>query len=132
MRNYTETGFKKLKAPKELQDLLFGYFKANFGKQSHEAWPKGNIYVNHWKSPTYMMNVEDSNLRGGGFSLKRKIWELARPIIEEWTGMEIEPTSQYGIRMYTDGAILSPHVDRLPLVSSCIINVAQDIGKWEC
>jgi hypothetical protein len=27
------------------------------------------------------------------------------------------------------GAILSPHVDRLPLVSSCIVNVAQDVDE---
>jgi prolyl 4-hydroxylase len=35
----------------------------------------------------------------------------------------------YGVRIYTEGAILSPHVDRLPLVSSCIINVAQDVDE---
>ena len=35
----------------------------------------------------------------------------------------------YGIRQYTEGAILSPHADRNPLISSCIINVAQDVGK---
>lgn len=27
------------------------------------------------------------------------------------------------------GAILAPHVDRLPLVSSCIVNVAQDVDE---
>jgi hypothetical protein len=27
------------------------------------------------------------------------------------------------------GAILSPHVDRYPLVTSCIINVAQDVDE---
>jgi prolyl 4-hydroxylase len=35
----------------------------------------------------------------------------------------------YGIRIYHTGAILAPHVDRLPLVSSCIINVAQDVDE---
>ena len=43
--------------------------------------------------------------------------------------MELTPVSQYGIRVYTEGAILSPHVDRLPLVSSCIVNVAQDVDE---
>lgn len=28
-----------------------------------------------------------------------------------------------------EGAVLNPHVDRLPLVSSCIINVAQDVDE---
>lgn len=43
--------------------------------------------------------------------------------------MEQKPISMYGIRKYTTGAILNPHVDRLPLVSSCIVNVAQDVDE---
>jgi prolyl 4-hydroxylase len=35
----------------------------------------------------------------------------------------------YGIRVYTEGSILATHVDRLPLVSSAIINVAQDLDE---
>lgn len=35
----------------------------------------------------------------------------------------------YGIRVYKEGAILAPHVDRLPLVSSAIINVDQDVDE---
>jgi hypothetical protein len=35
----------------------------------------------------------------------------------------------YGIRQYTEGAILSPHADRNPLITSCIINVAQDVEE---
>lgn len=37
--------------------------------------------------------------------------------------------SLYGIRVYKEGAVLAPHVDRLPLVSSAIINVAQDVDE---
>ena len=76
-----------------------------------------------------MVNVEETSLRGGGQNLKRKIWEGVRPILEEWTGMELEPSSMYGIRQYTEGAILSPHADRNPLITSCIINVAQDLEE---
>jgi prolyl 4-hydroxylase len=35
----------------------------------------------------------------------------------------------YGIRVYTEGAVLNNHVDRLPLVSSAIINVAADVDE---
>merc|ERR1719412_122050 len=35
----------------------------------------------------------------------------------------------YGIRVYTEGAILATHVDRMPLVSSAIINVDQDVDE---
>jgi prolyl 4-hydroxylase len=59
-----------------------------------------------------MVNVENSKLRGGGSHMKNKIWEAARPTIEAWTGMKLQPSSLYGIRVYTEGAILAPHVDR--------------------
>jgi hypothetical protein len=38
-------------------------------------------------------------------------------------------TSVYGIRVYKQGSVLAPHVDRLPLVTSAIINVAQDVDE---
>ena len=40
-----------------------------------------------------------------------------------------EALDRYGIRVYKEGSILAPHVDRLPLVSSAIINVAQDVDE---
>eukprot|EP00985_Skeletonema_marinoi_P000717 scaffold252_cov204-Skeletonema_marinoi.AAC.5 len=129
MQNYTDTGFKKVQAPKQVFDMLSDYWKKNYERKEHENWPKGNTYVNHWNSPTYMVNVESGTLRGGGQNMKRKIWDGVKPILEEWTGMELEPSSMYGIRMYTDGAVLSPHADRTPLISSCIINVAQDVDE---
>jgi len=79
-------------------------------------------------SPTHMVSVEDKRLRGGP-QLKQQIWDAAKDTIQRWTGMELEPVSMYGIRVYTEGAILSPHVDRLPLVSSAIVNVAQDVDE---
>jgi prolyl 4-hydroxylase len=77
-----------------------------------------------------MVSVEDQNLRGGGRILKKAIWDAARDTIQEWTGQELTECSLYGIRVYTEGSILATHVDRLPLVSSAIINVAQD-GEFD-
>ncbi|GKZ01247.1 hypothetical protein MPSEU_001075700 [Mayamaea pseudoterrestris] len=129
MVNFTSTGFKKNRAPKAVMDLLYAHWEANKDAKEKELWTTGNIYVNHWAAPTYMISVENSRLRGGGFGLKQQIWDAVQNVIQEWTGMEQRPISQYGIRMYTQGAVLSPHVDRLPLVSSCIINVAQDLDE---
>ena len=128
MQNYTSTGFKKIRAPEPLRKMLTDYWESNKDKKKGEVWSTGNTYTNHWAAPTYMVSVEDQGLRGGGSALKRKLWEAARSTIEEWTGMELVPTSMYGIRVYTEGAILSPHVDRMPLISSAIVNVAQ--GKF--
>jgi hypothetical protein len=129
MVNYTETGFMKIQAPESLRQLLTQHWEMNKDEQAKENWPKANIYTNHWAAETRMVSVEDSNLAGGGYHLKDKVWAAARDTIEKWTGMELQPTSLYGIRVYTEGAILSPHVDRLPLVSSCIVNVAQDVDE---
>lgn len=42
-------------------------------------------------------------------------------------GEELSPTSMYGIRVYTDGAMVLPHVDRLPLVASAMLNVGKNL-----
>lgn len=84
---------------------------------------------NNWVSPTYMVSVENNGLRGGGYGLKQKIWREAESIISEWTGQELTQSSLYGVRIYKEGAVLATHVDRLPLVSSCIICVAQDLDE---
>jgi len=110
-------------------DLLMAHWEKNKDAMKKEEWAVGNVYVNHWASPTYMVSVEDRTLRDAGIHLKQKVWDAAKTTIEEWTGMELKPTSMYGIRVYTEGAILSPHADRLPLISSCIINVAQDVDE---
>ena len=76
-----------------------------------------------------MLSVENEELDGGGFVLKQHIWNAARDTISEWTGQQLAECSLYGIRIYKEGAVLAPHVDRLPLVSSAIINVDQDVDE---
>jgi prolyl 4-hydroxylase len=76
-----------------------------------------------------MVSVEDSSLRGAGQPLKESIWNAARSTIQEWTNEQLTECSLYGIRVYTEGAMLNTHVDRLPLVSSAILNVAQDVDE---
>jgi hypothetical protein len=69
-------------------------------------------------------------LRGGGAKLKTAIWDAAKSTIEQWTWHGAQ--ADFSIRNLaysTDGAILNPHVDRLPFVSSCIVNVAQDVDE---
>jgi len=134
MQNYTDLGFKKIRTPPKVWDLLLDFWNKNdpthtIHKQKPENWSTGNSYANHWSSPTYMVSVEDVSLRGAGDKLKDAIWGAAKSTLEEWTGEELQPCSLYGIRIYTEGAILATHVDRLPLVSSAIVNVAQDVDE---
>lgn len=161
MQNYTEIGFKKIRAPEEIFGLIKEFWDKNKDKGKAEQWGVGNTYTNNWQSPSKMVSVEDSNLRGGGRGLKQKLWNAARNVIQgrltkflllplrhvlglhnltfknccllasntEWTGQELTECSLYGVRIYPEGSVLATHVDRLPLVSSAIINVAQDVDE---
>jgi len=129
MQNYTDIGFKKIKTPEKLWNLLKDFWENNKDNRSPENWNTGNTYTNHWDSPTYMISVENTALRGAGAGLKSELWTAAEATISEWVGEELTPCSLYGIRVYTEGAVLATHVDRLPLVSSAIINIAQDVDE---
>jgi prolyl 4-hydroxylase len=85
--------------------------------------------ANNWISESTFVSVEDSKLRGGGFALKQKLWNEAHDVIAEWTGQELTQCSLYGVRIYHEDAMLATHVDRLPLVSSAIINIDQDLDE---
>ena len=129
MQNYTKVGYKKIRAPDEVWKLVKDFWDKNKDNRKLEQWGVGNTYTNNWESPTYMISVEDQSLRGGGGRLKQAIWNAARDTISAWTGQELTQCSLYGIRVYTEGAVLATHVDRMPLVSSAILNVAQDVDE---
>ena len=126
MNNYTELGFSKVRAPPELMARLVGFWNGrdahDVGRIPDEAWPPGNTYTNHWSSPTKMLDMRPSPLRGA-------VWDASRDVLEDWTSAELSPSSLYGVRVYTDGSVLAPHVDRMPLVISAVINVAQDVDE---
>lgn len=132
MRNFTDLGYKKIKAPDELFNLILKFWNDNKNQgEEDEEWIPGNSFMNYWESMSTMVNVQHENLKGGGFELMKIIWNESVNIISDWTGEKLVPSSMYGIRVYKEGAILAPHVDRLPLICSAIINVAQDVdGNW--
>jgi prolyl 4-hydroxylase len=129
MQNYTAIGYKKIRAPEKLYSMIKTFWESNKHKAQNENWGVGNTYTNNWAVPSKMVSVEDGGLRGGGHVFKQQIWDASKDILSEWTGMELTQCSLYGIRVYYEGAVLSTHVDRLPLVSSAIINVAQDVDE---
>jgi len=139
MTNYTELGFAKVVAPKKVFAALQKFWEENSGSGNEHAedWDEGNTYTNHWDVPTFMLDVADEKFKGGGKNLEKLIWDGAKSTLEKWTKETLQPCSLYGIRKYGEGAVLAPHVDRLPLVTSAIINVAQDVDEpwvsvWKC
>lgn len=127
--NYTELGFKHRKLPQEIWLPILEFYSKYKSRAKAENWGgRGNTYVNHWEAPTKMVSFEDRDFEEG-VQLKNFIWDKVQPIIEEWVGHRIHPTSLYGIRIYSNNSVLATHVDRLPLVSSCIIQVDQEVDE---
>jgi prolyl 4-hydroxylase len=120
MDNYTYAGYAKVFTPTHVQDMLTQLWNEKQHEAVVELWDPSNTYVNHWEVPTRMLDIKQH-------LSEEQLWTIIKavqPIMESWTGQSLILTSIYGIRAYYKGAILAPHVDRLPLVSSCIIHVA--------
>jgi len=133
-QNYTKIGFDKIRAPAKLMNILAKFWKDNASRDTikslqNEEWPVGNTYTNHWTSPTKMLNLQNSSLIGSDATLRSKIYDETKLILQQWAGVELSPSSLYGVRIYTSGAVLASHVDRNPLVISAIINVAQNVQE---
>lgn len=128
-RNYTELGFGKIPAPAAAYEPAKAYWNAHRDQATEERWPEGNTYVNNWRSPTKMVSLEDGRFQPEGSLTKQAIWDGLKPVLEAWTGQKLKPTSLYGIRMYGNDAILASHLDRLPLVSSAIMQIDQDVDE---
>jgi len=129
MVNFTSAGYAKIKAPKEAVKLLTEFWNEHKNEQQPEDWDSPNTYVNHWEHSSFFLPIPDDS-DSDGYSMMEKIYDLVYPILSSWVGgLELTETSLYGIRVYKAGAVLAPHVDRLPLVTSAIINVAQDVNE---
>lgn len=125
-QNYTHAGFAKVETPpgvlRRLQEV---WDEASPSSKVLERWERGNTYLNHWESPTYMIDITQIL----SHAEQQQLVQAVQSVLEAWTQQSLILTSLYGIRVYGNEAVLAPHVDRLPLVSSVIINVAQDVEE---
>ncbi|CAM9548394.1 unnamed protein product [Chrysoparadoxa australica] len=124
---FTEMGFKKVKVPDEPWDIIMSYYEANKAVPKLERWANGNIVTNDKEAPTYMVPLPEIG------PLKPRVFNGIKPILEEWSGHELEQTACYGVRIYTKGSWLATHVDRRSTHAvSVIVNVDQDVQEpWE-
>jgi hypothetical protein len=107
VRNYTKLGYQKIRAPAELFSLIQTFYEENKGNDEIE-WPGINTYHNMWEVPPTILHINQHKHKGGGASLQNKIWDMAKNVLQEWTGQELSPVSLYGIRLYHNGSILAP------------------------
>jgi prolyl 4-hydroxylase len=121
MRNLTATGYAKVRMPTQVFDKLRDHIFHYQENLVPESWGS-QTYMNHWKEESDIHNLEHFM----ALSDRQLIQQQVQHVLEDWCGVPLTPTSLYGIRIYRHGAVLAPHVDRLPLVVSAILQVAQD------
>jgi len=119
---FTTVGYDLRKMPSPVWEEVLQFWEQNKEIQEKEGWDAGNSYVNHWESPTFMVFLPGH--------LKTKIFDTVRPILEEWCGQPLIPTSCYGIRVYKNDSYLRSHVDILQTHAiSAILQVSQDVDE---
>lgn len=106
--NYTQTGFLHIRAPEKVFSLINEFWQNNRNNQSVE-WDMVTPFHNVWVAPPTILRIQNETLIGGGEYLSTAIANAAQEAIEEWTGVPQVSTSVYGIRVYHNQSILTPH-----------------------
>lgn len=124
MVNFTEVGFQKTRAPTQVYDMIRRHWEAHKLDNQTEWWPKKLPRNNYWAATPHV-----TNFLVDGYGLMERTLPIMKKVMEDWTRVEQRATNMYGIRIYKNGTIITPHVDRYPLVISVIINVDQDVEE---
>ena len=120
--NYTKVGFEKRTLPEDLFAEICQFYASN--KKNHNSEHVPGDFISSSKSRRASSLVELSD------SLRQKIHDVMKPMMESWSQSQLEPTYVYGIRIYHRGAALKCHRDRLEThIISVIINVSQDVDE---
>ena len=121
----TEVGFKMDHLDDTLYEKILDHYEINKVYKTDE-FVEGDFITNDENNPKQAA----STLTNLSSRLKKEIHDYLKPKLEEWSGLELEPTFVYGIRTYNDGAKLRGHRDRLDThIVSCIINIYQDVEE---
>jgi prolyl 4-hydroxylase len=127
MKNFTYAGYAMVETPRVVMDTLTSFFeKYSDDDWKAEDWEAGDTYVNHWEVETQLLDIGHPE-KGLSSEKQQTLLRELQNVLTRWSGVELMATSMYGIRSYLGGSTLAPHVDRLPLVISAIVNVAQDV-----
>lgn len=117
---FTEFGFKVVKTPAHVHEKLYKKVKEKVA--NYESIPmEGEVDVIY----------SDKNLSPKFINMEGLDWEVIndlKSIHEEWAGgIELRPTSAYGVRLYQNGSSLVMHYDRSEThVISSIVHIAHE------
>jgi len=120
---FTPHGFKVVDGPKELWQQLRKNYNANKRYAPLERFPRSNEHVSEDHNPGVIGNREQQRLNAA-------VTEALKPICEEWAGVELIPTSTYGVRVYHNGSTLFMHLDVASThVISAIFHIDHDLDE---
>lgn len=121
-KSFSSHGFATSSVPRSVWASMLTYHHNNrhaFIKEEWNPWSP-SLSSNFWQAPSYIIPIPPS--------IKEHWAAGLHPHIDAWTGGEVETefTALYGMRIYTEGAVLFPHVDKLQThVLSLVVNVEQ-------
>lgn len=126
---WTPQGFFKTRIPYPLYEFLKDiYYRGGERLELENREGLEDYIYHHTKKPeknesiTHLIPLRDNE--------REYVENSIQPQLESWVGRELEMTSTFGIRVYTRGAILKPHVDRYKThIVSVILNIAQEVEK---
>jgi hypothetical protein len=128
LRNLTATGYAKVRMPPHVLAKLRDHLLEYQENLVEESWGASSTLVNHWEADTDVHHLAHYMALADRQLIQRDVQDM----VEEWCGLALTPVSMYGIRIYRRGAVVAPHVDRLPLVVSAILHIAtQDDNSYD-
>ena len=120
----TDVGYKMLRFPKELFDKCTKTLETLKAKGYEEIY-EGKQITQPGVSTLYPIWEDEK--------LVKEIHETLLPMMEEWSGQELEPTYIYGFREYRQGSSLILHKDRIETHHvSAIIMMDKDLECTPC
>lgn len=81
VRNYTETGYLKIRAPEAVFSLVKEFWEKNKGSQKVE-YSHSSAYHNTWDAPPTFVCINNASLIGGGPHLYTAIADATRDAME--------------------------------------------------
>eukprot|EP00747_Dinoflagellata_sp_TGD_P082175 gnl/TRDRNA2_/TRDRNA2_161593_c0_seq1.p1 gnl/TRDRNA2_/TRDRNA2_161593_c0~~gnl/TRDRNA2_/TRDRNA2_161593_c0_seq1.p1 ORF type:complete len:349 (-),score=41.17 gnl/TRDRNA2_/TRDRNA2_161593_c0_seq1:244-1290(-) len=121
---FTSKGYKLVQAPQELWQELRANYRANRKIDRRESQFAGiGLYTNKDSIPRFIGNEEQHRLN-------REVTSQLLPILESWSGVKLQPTNTYGVRVYMNGSTLFPHADTPGThIISAILHIDDDLDE---
>lgn len=117
---FTTGGFKVMDTPAEVHNWLNDFIDTT--PEKPEFWNSESTQVSYVQNATGFHDLDQVSTKRAEIANR-----VLKPLVEEWSGMSnLEMTAFYGVRKYTDDAILKNHVDR---IDSHILSITISVRK---